>query len=318
MQALRTHVAGVDVHKEVIVVTILIGEADQEPEVTQFECRTFTDDLKEAALRLLELGVTSAACESTGIYWKPLFNVWQPMGIDVTVGNAHHIKNVPGRKTDINDSQWIATLHRYGLIRPSFIPGAVFQRMRILSRHRTNLVGDQARVKNRVQKVLEDGNVKLSSVISDVFGKGGLSILRGIADSVLDSSVLANLYKTRAKRKEEIKKALKHCLTLEHCFVIRELLCQYDSLQERIEGVDGELARLATPYTKLIDCLDEIPGIDITSAVGILAETSDDLSSFRDERKFAAWAGVAAGSNESAGKKNARNAAKVTPICARS
>jgi transposase len=318
MQVLRSHVAGVDVHKEVLVITVMIGEADQEPEITHLECRTFTDDLKEMGLQLLELGVTTVACESTGVYWKPVFNVWQPMGIEVVVGNARHMKNVPGRKTDINDSHWIATLHRFGLIKPSFIPGAVFQRMRLLSRHRTNLVNDQASVKNRVQKVLEDGNVKLSSVISDVFGKGGLCVLRGIADNELDPTTLALLYKTRALRKEEIKKALNHCLTLEHCFVIRELLKQYDDLQARILSVDEELLRMAKHYEELIKRLDDIPGIDIVTAIGILAETSNDLSSFPSEKNFAAWAGVAPGSNESAGKKKDQKLEKVIPIYGKS
>lgn len=312
MQALRTHVAGVDVHKEIFVITVLIGEADQEPEVTRIECRTFTDDIRELGLQLLELGVKTVACESTGIYWKPLYNVLEPMGIEVVVGNARHMKNVPGRKTDVNDSHWIATLHRYGLIKPSFIPSAVFQRMRLLSRHRTNLVSDQSRVKKRVQKVLEDGNVKLSSVISDVFGKGGLSILRGIADNVLDPKTLASLYRTNSKQKENLTKALNHCLTTEHCFVIREQLRQYDSIQTQITEVDSELERITQPYAELITRMVEVPGINIITAINILSETSDDLSSFPDERKFAAWAGVASGNNESAGKKKVQKPEKAT------
>jgi transposase len=303
MQVLRTHVAGVDVHKEVIVITAMVGNADQEPVITQFECRTFTDDLREAGVKLLDLGIKTVLCESTGVFWKPVFNVWKPMGIEVVVGNARHMKNIPGRKTDKIDSQWLATLHRYGLIRGSFIVGPVFQRMRLLSRHRTNLVDDQARIKNRVQKVLEDGNVKLSSVISDVFGKGGLNVLRGIAENILDPKQLTSLYDTRANRKEDILRALNHCLTMEHCFVIRELLKQYDDIHERIEEVDRELCEMVTPYSDLIVRLDEIPGIDMTTAIGILAEASNELSSFPDERKFAAWAGVAAGNCESAGKK---------------
>ena len=181
MKAIRTHVAGVDVHKEIIVITVLVGDADLEPAVHQFECSTFTEDLIKCGLKLKEYGVKEVVMESTGVYWKPLYNVWEPMGLDITVAQAAHVKNVPGRKTDINDSHWLATLHRFGLVRPSFIPEGIFQRMRLLSRHRTNLTEDLAKVKNRVQKALEDGNIKWGTIVSDVFGKSGLDVLDMIA-----------------------------------------------------------------------------------------------------------------------------------------
>jgi transposase len=177
MQALKTHCAGVDVHKEMLAITALVGMPEEKPQTVHLECSTFSDDLMAAGLKLKEMGVLDVAMESTGVYWKPVFNVWDRLGLRVVVGNATHIKNVPGRKTDIKDSQWIAELHRYGLIRPSFIPDGEFQRMRLLSRHRTNLTEDLARVKNRIQKVLEDGNIKLGSIVSDVFSVAGLSVL---------------------------------------------------------------------------------------------------------------------------------------------
>jgi transposase len=234
MEAIRTHVAGIDVHKDVLVITVLKGSAEEEIKPIQFECTTFTEDLVKCGQRLLELGVKEVALESTGVYWKPVYNVFDPMGINVTVGNAMHIKNVPGRKTDINDSHWIAKLHRFGLIRASFIPESKWQRMRLLSRHRTNLTEDLSRVKNRVQKVLEDGNVKYGSVVSDVFGVAGLEVLRLIADGVMAPDTLAAAVKTNVKRKEEIRKSLTHCLTADHCFLIAELLRQHDSLKELI------------------------------------------------------------------------------------
>ncbi len=139
MQPLRTHVAGVDVHKDMLAITTMIGAGDQDPAVEQFQCSTLTDDLKAMGLVLLNRGVKDVAMESTGIYWKPVYNVWQPMGLNVMIGNASHMKNVPGRKTDMNDSHWIAQLHRFGLIRPSFVPDGVFQRLRLLSRHRGSM-----------------------------------------------------------------------------------------------------------------------------------------------------------------------------------
>ena len=224
MKALKTHVAGVDVHKELLAITVLIGEPDQEPQVMHLECSTFTEDLMACGLKLKEMGVTDVAMESTGIYWKPVFNVWNPLGLRVVVGNATHIKNVPGRKTDMNDSQWIAELHRFGLIRPSFIPDGEFQRMRLLSRHRTNLTEDLARVKNRIQKVLEDGNIKLGSVVSDVFGVSGIKILDLISEGVTRADTLTAAVTTKIKRMEDVKKSLTNCLTTEHCFVIGELM----------------------------------------------------------------------------------------------
>jgi len=209
MKAMRTNVAGVDVHKEMLAITVLIGEADQEPKAHQFECQTFTEDLMKAGLKLQELGVREVAMESTGVYWKPIYNVWAPMGINITVAQAAHVKNVPGRKTDMNDSHWLATLHRFGLIRASFIPDNVFQHMRLLSRHRTNLTEDLARVKNRVQKVLEDGNIKWGSIVSDVFGKSGIEVLGLIADGVTNANTLSLKVTTKIKRKEERRQCKK-------------------------------------------------------------------------------------------------------------
>jgi transposase len=303
MEAIRTHVAGVDVHKKILAITVLIGDGNESPRIERFECSTFTDDLMAMGIKFLELGVKDVAMESTGIYWKPLHNVWAPMGINVTVGNATHMKNVPGRKTDMNDAHWIAQLHRFGLIRSSFIPESEFQKLRLLSRHRTNLVDDLSRVKNRVQKILEDGNVKLSSVVSDVFGAGSMKVLRLIANGQKDAETLRSAIKTNIKNKEELKKSLTNCLTGEHCFLIQELMFQYDSIKERIRAIDNEIVQKIHPYSDLVEELKKIPGISDVLATGILAEASNDMSSFADERKFAAWAGVASGNNESAGKK---------------
>lgn len=303
MQALRTHVAGVDVHKEILAITVLTGSADKEPVAEQFTCNTFSEDLLAMGLIIKERGVTEVAMESTGVYWKPVYNVWSKMGIRCTIGNARTMKNVPGRKTDMNDSHWIAQLHRFGLIRASFIPEDRFQQLRLLSRHRTNLTDDLARVKNRVQRILEDGNIKYGSVVSDVFGAAGLKVLRLLADGVIQSDILAAAVTTNIKRKGEIKKSLSNCFSHNHSFLIRELMQQYDDLKSRIMQVDSELAKSVSEFAHLIEELRKIPGIDMTLAVGIIAEATNDVSNFADERKFAAWAGVAPGNNESAGKK---------------
>lgn len=303
METLRTHVAGIDVHKEVLAITVLIGDTESSVEEIQFNSKTFTEDLIKCGRKFLDLGVKDIAMESTGVYWKPLYNVWSPMGIHLTIGQASHIKNVPGRKTDMNDSQWIARLHRYGLIRASLIPDGEFQRIRLFSRHRTYLIGDLNRVKNRIQKTLEDGNIKWGTIVSDVFGKSGLKILRHLADGVTDAVTLSLAVTTKIKRKDEIRKSLTNCFTKEHCLLISELMEQYDHIQGKISKADEQLSKMVKPYRHLIDELKKIPGIDEVLAQSILSEATNDMSHFANERAFAAWAGVAPGNNESAGKK---------------
>jgi transposase len=307
MKALKTHVAGVDVHKDMLAITIMIGAGDTDPHIEHLECSTMTDDLRACGIVLKEKGVVDVAMESTGQYWKPVYNVWEPMGLKCIVGNATHMKNVPGRKTDVKDSQWIAQLHRFGLIRASFVPEGIFQRLRLLSRHRTNLVEDLSRVKNRVEKVLQDGNIKWSSIVSDTFGVAGMQILDLISDGVTNAQTLAASVTTKIKRKEEAQKALTNCLTTEHIIVLKDLLGQYRDLKSRILGIENEMTEKMLPYAHLIEKLDAIPGIDKVLAMAIIAEATADMSSFPDERRFAAWAGVAPGNNESAGKKKELN-----------
>jgi transposase len=314
MKALKTHVAGVDVHKDMLAITIMIGAGDEDAIVEHFECATMTDDLRAMGIMLLEKGVKDVAMESTGQYWKPVYNVWEPLGLKCIVGNATHIKNVPGRKTDVKDSEWIAQLHRFGLIRPSFVPEGIYQRLRLLSRHRTNLVEDRSSVKNRVEKVLQDGNIKWSSIVSDTFGVAGVQILDLISEGVTNAQTLAASVTTKIKRKEDAQKALTNCLTNEHIFVLKELMGQYRDLKSRILSVENEMTEKMLPYAHLIEKLDAIPGIDKVLAMAIIAEATTDMSSFPDERRFAAWAGVAPGNNESAGKKKDLGAVTATHI----
>ena len=310
MEVIKERVAGVDVHKEVLAITVLISEPGKKVKKYQFESKTFTEDLIQTGRKLLDMGVKHVAMESTGVYWKPVYNVWSPMGLHLTIGQAAHMKNVPGRKTDMSDCDWFAELHRFGLIRPSMIPEDTFQQLRMISRHRTNLVHDIARVKNRVQKTLEDGNIKWGSVASDVFGKSGVQILRLLADEVMDADTLSSAVTTRIKKKELVRKSLTNCFTKRHCFLIKQLMAQYDHLNRQIAMVDEELHHLCEPYSELIEELTKIPGINEVLAQGILGEATNNMEYFKDERRFAAWAGVASGNNESAGKKKDQNAGK--------
>jgi len=303
MEIIKTNVAGVDVHKEVLAITVLKGSEDSDLEMHQFTAKTFTEDLIAAGQILLDHGVSEVAMESTGVYWKPIFNVWSPMGLNITLAQAAHVKNVPGRKTDMNDSHWLARLHMFGLIKKSFIPPEEFQKLRLFSRHRTNLVQDLSRIKNRIQKTLEDGNIKLGSVVSNIFGKAGLEVLRLLADSVIDPDRLTNAVTTRIKRKGEVRKSLTNCFTMEHCYLINELMEQYDHYVQKIENIDARLIEKTQKYQDYIHELVKIPGISDVLAIGILAESTTDMANFGNPRRYAAWAGVAAGNNESAGKK---------------
>ncbi len=317
MDVFHTHVAGVDVHKEQITVTTMIGEPGAEVKVEQFQCKTFTEDLRTFGEKLLSLGIQDIAMESSGIYWKPIHNVLKPMGFRITLANARHIKNVPGRKTDVKDSQWIAQLHRNGLIQASYVPETEYQQMRTLTRYRKGLVEDISRVKNRLQKVLEDGNIKLGSVLSDVFGKGGLAVVEALAQGITSPRQLADRVQTNIKRREDLEKSLTHCLRKDHIFLIRAYLNQYRQLQENLNQVNQEISLYNERHQPLLDKLQEVPGINKVLAEGILAEATAEMKHFKDERTFAAWAGVAPGNNESAGKKKDPSHAKVIPISKR-
>lgn len=304
METLFTRVAGVDVHKEILVITTLVGEGTHVEQRT-LQCSTLTEDLDKCGRELVKLGVTDVAMESTGIYWKPVYNVWKKLGLRITLGNAQHIKNVPGRKTDVSDSEWIARLHRNGLIRPSFIPEEEFQQLRALNRHRIHLGSDLTRVKNRVQKVLEDGNVKLGSMLSNVFGVAGISVLRAIGEGTKDADVLLELIQTNVKKnREEIRKSLTNCLNDVHCFQIKEYLVQFDQLQASIDWLSAQIGHRMVKYSDLVERLDEIPGIDRRAAEIILAEATVNVDTFKEDRNFAAWAGVAPGNKQSAKKES--------------
>lgn len=304
MEPVRTHVAGADIHKDIIVITALIGEFNRKPEVIQFECKTFTEDLVEAAIKLREMGIQEVTMESTGIYWRPVFKAWHQLGLKITLANATHVKNVPGRKTDLKDSHWLAQLHRCGLIKASFIPEQEFQDLRSLTRHRRNLIEDTNRVKNRILKMLEGGNIKLGSVASDVFGVGGMAVLEAIADGVTDDRQLVSRIQTSLKKKgDELRKSLTNSLTKVDCYVIKNLISQYKEQQLHIQNIEAEIDRLTEKHNSLIVRLCEIPGIKEDTAKAIIAEVGADVDAFESDRHFAAWAGVAPGNRESAGKK---------------
>ena len=303
MDIVHRQCAGLDVHKKTVVATTLIEE---ELGVLYKETRTFetmTADLLALSDWLMSKGVTHVAMESTGEFWKPIFNILEN-NFEVLLVNARHIKQVPGRKTDVKDSEWIAELLRHGLLKASFIPPLGQRELRELTRHRTNFVRERATLINRIQKTLESGNIKLASVATNVMGVSGRAMLAAIVEGKANPSEMAELAKGRLREKrEQLEKALEGHVKAHHRFVLTELLCQIDSLDESIARFDLEIEKYCRPFEEEVKLLDTIPGVAQRTAEVIVSEIGTDMSRFPTADHLAAWAGVAPGNNESAGKR---------------
>jgi transposase len=303
MQVLYTHCAGLDVHKKTVVACLLTPDPQGgwQREVRSFS--TMTRDLLALSDWLLEAGCTHVAMESTGEYWKPVFNILEAH-FEVLLVNAQHIKAVPGRKTDVKDAQWIAELLQHGLLRASFIPPVAQRELRELTRHRTTFVRERATLVNRVQKVLESANIKLASVATDVLGVSGRAMLQALVAGETDTGAMAELAKGRLREKrEQLVQALEGRVQAHHRFVLTELLGQIDSLEDTIARFAQQIEAYRAPFAEAVELLDTIPGVGQETAEVIVAEMGADMSRFPTARHLAAWAGLAPGNHESAGKQ---------------
>jgi transposase len=299
MEVIHKNCAGLDVHKKVVVAAILVeGRAK---EIRSFG--TMTADLLGLSDWLMSCGVTHVAMESTGEYWKPIFNILEN-NFEVMLVNAQHISKVPGRKTDVSNAEWIADLLRHGLLTPSFIPPVGQRELRELTRFRSTFVKERATLVNRVQKVLESANIKLASVASDVVGVSGRAMLEAIIAGTATPQQMAELSKGRLRNKrEELSRALEGRVKPHHRFVLTELLSQIDGLEETIARFNQEIEEYCRPFEEAVVLLDTIPGVARETAENIVAEIGTDMSRFPTANHLASWAGVAPGNNESAGKK---------------
>lgn len=251
---------------------------------------------------LQELGVTHVGMESTGIYWVPVFRILEG-NFEIVVGNAYHIKNVPGRKTDVKDSEWLAHLVRCGLIRPSFVPPREIRELRELTRYRRSLANDQARERNRIQKLLETANIKLASVASDVFGVSGRAMLRALADGETDPEALAQLAKRTLRKKiPALIEAFEGHFEPHHRFLLKFQLDRLDEMERKLIELDAHIETRLAPYAEQMALLVQIPGFQRVAAASFIAETGGDMSVFPSANHLAAWTGVASGNNESGGK----------------
>ncbi len=303
MDVLYAHCAGLDVHKKTVVACVVIPAPTGGWHKETRTFNTMTADLLTLSDWLESLAVTHVALESTGEYWRPVFNILEG-SFEVLLVNAQHIKAVPGRKTDVNDAEWIADLLQHGLLRASFIPPVAQRDLRDLTRHRSNFVRERTNLVNRLQKTLEGANIKLASVASNVVGVSGRAILSALIAGQTDPVILAELSRGQLRNKrEQLAQALTGRVKPHHRFVLSELLCQIDSLDETIAHFDQEIEKYCAPFEDAVVLLDTIPGIARASAEMIVAEIGSDMSRFPSANHLAAWAGLAPGHNESAGKR---------------
>jgi transposase len=294
-----------DVHKKVIVACVrwIDDRGRIHREVRKFA--TMTGNL-EALLRWLEeAGVTHVAMESTGVFWKPVYNILEGHFKQVMVVNAQHIKRVPGRKTDVTDSEWIAQLLQCGLLKPSFVPDRTLRNLRDLTRSRTKLAQQQAAVANRIHKVLEDANIKLGAVASDILGISGRSMIEAIIAGEQNPEALAELARRRLRGKiPELRVALEGKVTDHHRFQLKMLLAQYDFLASQIEELSERIKVTSPPFFRqTVELLaDSLPGTQQRTAEATLAETGVNMDQFPTSKNLASWAAICPGNHESAGK----------------
>lgn len=295
---------GLDVHKKSVTACLLHGGASGPVVKQQRTFGTTTAELRELAAWLQQAGCRHAAMESTGVYWRPVFNLLERTCQQVLLVNAQHVKHVPGRKTDMKDAEWIATLLRHGLLQGSFIPPVEIRELRQLTRYRSTVIGERADECNRLQKLLETGNIKLASVASDVLGKSGWQMLAALARGEDDPEKLADLARGRLRSKiPQLQAALEGCLSEPQRWLLARHLEQIAHLDQMILDLDQKIGELCRPFEKALALLDQLPGVNRRIAEIIVAEIGLDMSRFPTSAHLASWAGVCPGNHESAGKR---------------
>src|SRR5262245_4926618 len=309
MEVMHRRCAGLDVHKETVVACV----RSQNGPKAETEVRTFGTTVKGLlglSTWLQERGCSHVAMEATGVYWKPVWHVLEG-AFELTLANAAHIRNVPGRKTDVKDAEWIAELLAHGLIRASFVPPLPIQELRELTRTRKQLVREIVQHTQRIQKTLENANIKLDCVISDILGKTGRAILEALAAGRSDAQELAGLRRPGIRAThEELVEALQGTITPHHCFMLRLHLDQIDALNRGLEALDRELESSIEPFRHKAELLDTIPGVNKITAQAILAEIGDDMKRFPSPSHLISWASLCPRSDESAGKRRSTRTRK--------
>ena len=305
MDAVLECCVGLDVHQETMVACVLFGPLEHKPKK---EIRTFgttTPELLTLSDWLEEQKCSHVAMESTGIYWKPVWNILETGQFQLILANAQRIKNVPGRKTDVKDAEWIAQLLRSGLIESSFVPPVEIRDLRDLTRYRKKLLQDTTQEKNRIHKVLQDANIKITTYISDVFGVSGRNIMESLlAGEVITAETITKMVRGKVRSKVPgLVDALNNRLRRHHREMIRFSWEHLKYLERTILEIEGRIEQCLRPYREEVELLDSIPGVNSTAAAIMIAELGTDMSAFPTDNHVSSWAGVSPGNNESAGKK---------------
>ncbi|HLQ16020.1 MAG TPA: IS110 family transposase [Candidatus Eisenbacteria bacterium] len=299
MRTMHERCCGLDVHKKTVVACVLTS--------TTKETRTFgtmTHELLEFVAWLEQERVTHVAMESTGVYWKPVFNLLEGRDFELLVVNARHTKAVPGRKTDVKDAEWLADLLRHGLLRASFVPDRSQRELRELVRYRRTLIHEKTRLITRVQKVLEGANIKLGDVASNVMGLSGRAMLKELAAGNTDSVAMAELALSNLRpKRQRLALALEGTVGAHQRFLLRSQIELIEMMEKQIDAINGEVEERMRPFQPALDLIDQIPGIAQHGAEQIIAEIGIDMSRFPTPAHFASWARVCPGTNESAGKR---------------
>jgi transposase len=313
MQVLYARCAGLDVHKKKVVACVLVTPERGVPSKTVRTFGTLADEVLALSDWLAEQGVTHVALESTGVYWQPLWNLLEDR-FTLLLVNAQHVHQVPGRKTDVRDCEWLADLLRHGLLRASFVPDRPQRELRELVRYRTSLVRERGRAINRLQKTLEGANLKLSSVASNVVGRASWAVLTALAAGETDASVLAGQAGDRLRAsRAELERALDGRVGPHQRFLVGEHLRRIAELDAAIERLGAEVAQRLAAEQPALERLDGIPGVGRRTAEIVLAEVGADLARFPSPAHLASWAGLCPGNNESGGKQRAGRTRKGNP-----
>jgi transposase len=310
MEPIYTSCCGLDVHKR--SVQACVRRLREHGSIHQ-ETRTFgtmTRDILEMADWLAAEGVTHVALESTGVYWKPIYNLLEGR-FTLLLVNAKHVKHVPGRKTDVKDCQWLAQLLQCGLLKGSFIPERPQRELRDLTRHRSQLVAEKTRVANRIQQVLEDANIKLGTVATDILGVSGRDMLRALIAGGKTPQEMAGLARRQLRAKlPQLGLALEGHFTDHHGFMLKGLMDHLEYLEQQIEQFSTRIEEVSRPFAAALEAVASLPGFDQRSAQNVVAEMGADMAPFPSEHHLSSWAGVCPGSNESGGKRKSGKTTK--------